>query len=140
MFCKWCGGNLNSGDTKCKRCGKDAAVMSDCGGFYDIVKGQQAAQPQAVVVQQKEKTPVALMVGVIAGFAVVLGLLIYTFAMQMKLTQEVENLRSEIQELHEVAEEETVETQGETESVNITLPDLFGDNKEESAETAAPEV
>ena len=107
--------------------------MSDCGGFYDIVKGQQTAQPKTVVVEQKAKTPVALIVGIIVGFAVVLGLLIYTFSMQMKLTQEVEALRTEIQELHE-------ETQEQTEAVNITLPDLFGKNEEKAAETTAPEV
>ena len=131
MFCKWCGGNLNSGDTTCKRCGKEATVMSDCGGFYDIVKGQQTAQPKTVVVEQKAKTPVALIVGMIVGFAVVLGLLIYTFSMQMKLTQEVEELRTEIHKLCE-------ETQEETEAVNITLPNLFGRNEGEAAETTAP--
>ena len=37
MFCKWCGGNIASSDTKCKRCGKEVPVLSDCGGFYDLV-------------------------------------------------------------------------------------------------------
>lgn len=37
MFCKWCGGNLASSDTKCKRCGREVSALSDCGGFYDLV-------------------------------------------------------------------------------------------------------
>lgn len=37
MFCKWCGGNLVSSDTKCNRCGKEIPALSDCGGFYDLV-------------------------------------------------------------------------------------------------------
>ena len=112
--------------------------MSDCGGFYDIVRGQQVTQSQPAA--EKQKVPVALIVGVIAGFAVVLGLLIYTFSMQTKLAQEVEDLRTEIHELHEEAQEQTVETEEETEGLNITLPDLFGKNEENTAETAAPEV
>ena len=37
MFCKWCGGNIASSDTKCRRCGKEVPALSDCGGFYDLV-------------------------------------------------------------------------------------------------------
>jgi len=37
MFCKWCGGNLNPSDHKCRRCGREVPALSDCGGFYDLV-------------------------------------------------------------------------------------------------------
>jgi len=37
MICKWCGGNLIPSDSKCKRCGREVPVLSDCGGFYDLV-------------------------------------------------------------------------------------------------------
>ena len=52
MFCKWCGGNLNPSETKCKRCGKEIPALSDCGGFYDLVptaKTRNATSPNVVV-------------------------------------------------------------------------------------------
>lgn len=43
MFCKWCGSNLASSDTKCKRCGREVPALSDCGGFYDLVPNAKKA-------------------------------------------------------------------------------------------------
>lgn len=55
MFCKWCGGNLASSDTRCNRCGREVSALSDCGGFYDlvpdakkIVNAQPSLAPQPV--------------------------------------------------------------------------------------------
>lgn len=53
MFCKWCGGNLTSYDTKCKRCGKEVPALSDCGGFYDLV-------PNAKKIVEVQSAPVVV--------------------------------------------------------------------------------
>lgn len=60
MFCKWCGGNIASSDTKCKRCGKEVPALSDCGGFYDLVpnaKKPSNVQPGRVVPPVKPAPP-----------------------------------------------------------------------------------
>lgn len=60
MFCKWCGGNIASSDTKCKRCGKEVPALSDCGGFYDLVpnaKKPSNIQPGPVVPPTKPASP-----------------------------------------------------------------------------------
>lgn len=60
MFCKWCGGNIASSDTKCKRCGKEVPALSDCGGFYDLVpsaKKTSNTQPEPVAPPAKPVSP-----------------------------------------------------------------------------------
>lgn len=60
MFCKWCGGNIASSDTKCKRCGKEVPALSSCGGFYDLVpnaKKPADVQPGPVVPPVKPASP-----------------------------------------------------------------------------------
>lgn len=60
MFCKWCGGNVASTDTKCKRCGRDVPALSDCGGFYDLVPGAKKVadvRPEPTVLPGKPEMP-----------------------------------------------------------------------------------
>lgn len=138
MFCKYCGGDLAAGDMKCKRCGREVAARSDCGGFYDLVADEKPTAPSIVVSAPKAKTPVALITVMAAGFAVLLALVIVLFAMQTGLTRELEDLRSEIKDLtSESAAEETI-TDGEqtnsSEELTITLPDLFGQDAEKEEE------
>lgn len=60
MFCKWCGGNIASSDTKCKRCGKEVPALSNCGGFYDLVpsaKKPSNVQPESVAPPAKPVSP-----------------------------------------------------------------------------------
>lgn len=135
MFCKWCGGNLAAGDMKCKRCGREVTPKSDCGGFYDLVREERTApQPVLQTSAPQAKSPVGLIIGMAAGFAVVLILLVVQFVNQSKLTQELENLRSEIEELTvQAATEESQPGDGAaegTETITITLPELFGQDEE----------
>ncbi len=143
MFCKWCGGNLTSADTKCKRCGREVAARSDCGGFYELVPDEKPAQPVVVAAAPKAKASGALIAVMAAGFAVLLTLVIVLFTMHSKLTQELEYLRSEIEDLtaEGVAEETTnaEETEG-TEEITITLPELFSQEDEEPINETVPEV
>lgn len=37
MFCKWCGEELRNPGEFCQKCGHEAPVLSDCGGFYNLV-------------------------------------------------------------------------------------------------------
>ena len=144
MFCKWCGGTVKPGDLKCSRCGRAPSAMSDCGGFYDLVKEQESAQPVVQqkpvrpVVQQEQKKPVALMVGVIAGFMVVLVLLVVLFVNQSKLTQEIADLESRIRELPETTQTEATEAAETTETIAITLPDFFNKTEEETVDLTEP--
>ena len=58
MFCKWCGGNLTSYDTKCKRCGREVPALSDCGGFYDLVSNvKKPVEVQPVLAPAPTPTP-----------------------------------------------------------------------------------
>lgn len=57
MFCKWCGATLPNTAGKCPRCGKEAPVLSDCGGFYDLVPA--AKQPPATLPGQPSELPKA---------------------------------------------------------------------------------
>jgi hypothetical protein len=87
MFCKWCGGDLLSSDTKCKRCGRDVPALSDCGGFYDLVPNakknsesyplmQVEVQPTLEAVtdgkKNKKRLPLGFKVLTAAGIIIVL--------------------------------------------------------------------
>lgn len=136
MFCKWCGGDLNAADRTCKRCGREVPAASDCGGFYDLVREEQIA-PQSV--QQtpapQAKSPVGLIIGMAAGFAVVLILLVVQFVNQSKLTQELEYLRNELRELTTEAAPQETTTEDvppeSTQELTITIPDLFSQDEEQ---------
>lgn len=143
MFCKWCGGNLASTDIRCKRCGRDVPAGSDCGGFYDIMQEGRPVQSAVAAPAQKAKAPVALIAVMAAGFAVLLILLIVVFVNQSRLTQELEDIRNELQDM----EAETVieDTAGEAEpestgELTITLPELFNKEDEVTEKTDVPEV
>lgn len=75
MFCKWCGENLTSYDTKCKRCGREVPPLSDCGGFYDLVSNVKkpvdvqptlAPAPAVPTIPKRKKTNVKrILIGLI---------------------------------------------------------------------------
>ena len=52
MICKWCGATIDVTKGKCPDCGKAIPVLSDCGGFYDVVP--KAIRP--AVSQYKQET------------------------------------------------------------------------------------
>ena len=52
MICKWCGATIDVTEGKCPDCGKAIPVLSDCGGFYDVVP--KAIRP--AVSQYKQET------------------------------------------------------------------------------------
>lgn len=159
MFCKYCGGNLASGDAKCKRCGKEVAARSNCGGFYDLVQEDempqpaQPARPAAVIMPQKMKNPTGLIVGVAAGFALLLVLIAVLIVKQSQLNEELDTLKNELQDIIELQETEpesteTVDEETETneeetqekEELNITIPELFEKEEEATEDTTVPEV
>ena len=153
MFCKYCGGNLASGDAKCKRCGKEVAARSNCGGFYDLVQEDaalqpmQPARPAAVIMPQKMKNPTGLIVGVAAGFALLLVLIAVLIVKQSQLNEELDTLKNELQETEpestETVDEETETNEEETqekEELNITIPELFEKEEEATEDTTVPEV
>lgn len=60
MFCKWCGGDLTSSDTRCKRCGKEVPALSDCGGFYDLVSDANKFATGSPRIEASTERPVDL--------------------------------------------------------------------------------
>ena len=95
--------------------------MSDCGGFYDLVKVEQ---PFAPAVQSKKSGPwVPVLLGAVA---VLLALVIFLAVKQSRLAVVIDALENEIEELsEEKAAEETTEATEESETITVTLPDLF---------------
>lgn len=128
MICKHCGGSLHPGENHCNRCGKNAPDASNCGGFFDL---GQAAAPAP----QKTKSPVGLIVTAAAVFAVLLVIIAVLVMKQSQLKAELDAVKEELEEV--VIQQ--IQTE-ETEKITVTLPDLFGKEKEETKETTLPEV
>jgi len=137
MFCKHCGGKLTVGQHSCGHCGTAVGAMSDCGGFYDLVKVEQPAAPAPQAKKSGPWIPVLLCV-----VAVRLVLVVVLVVKQSQLTEEIESLQDEIEELCEEAEaEETTEEQEETGSVtNDTTEDTTADTTEEITEETTEET
>lgn len=127
MFCKWCGGNLASSDTKCKRCGKEVPALSDCGGFYDLVpnaKKPVEVRPGSVVPPEKpanpprkpephkevtptrskkagKKSQLGLFVLTVIGFALAIMLLVVILGKVNQYSREVNRLRNDLRTINE---------------------------------------
>lgn len=127
MFCKWCGGNLASSDTKCKRCGKEVPALSDCGGFYDLVpnaKEPVEVHPGPVVPPERPTNPprkpeppkevpparskkaskkslVGLFALTVVGFALVILLLVIILGKVNQYSNEVNGLRNDLRTINE---------------------------------------
>lgn len=127
MFCKWCGGNLASSDTKCKRCGKEVPALSDCGGFYDLVpnaKEPVEVHPGPVVPPERPANPprkpeppkevpparskkagkkslLGLFALTVVGFALVILLLVIILGKVNQYSNEVNELRNDLRTINE---------------------------------------
>lgn len=133
MFCKYCGDQLAVGQRNCKRCGTAVGAMSDCGGFYDLVQVEKPAAP--VVQTKKNGSWIPVLLGIVG---VLLALVIVLAVKQNQLTGEIEDLQNEIEDLsEEVVAEETTENTEASETITITLPELF--TKEEPATESSTE-
>ena len=147
MFCKYCGGDLAFGDLKCKRCGREVPAKSDCGGFYDLVREDQPVQAPTVIMSgsktvTKPQTPVGLIAGMIAGFAVLLVLVLMLFSAQDKLTQDIEDLRRDIREMKTEEVTEQTETQEDTTDDMETTgdTDVNAEEEEENTNTIVDDI
>lgn len=145
MFCKWCGGNLASSDTKCKRCGKEVPALSDCGGFYDLVPNAKRSvevhpnpvvppeipvnpprkpePPKNVPPARSSKAGKKSFVGVFAlatvGFALVISLLVIVLGKVNQYSSEVNGLRNDLRRINEKIDAVPLATeQSETEPGN----------------------
>ena len=127
MFCKWCGGNIASSDTKCKRCGKEVPALSDCGGFYDLVpsaKKPSNAQPEPVAPPVKPASPprkpepvreveparakknskkpfLGLALLNVVGFLLVIAMLLIVLSKVNQYSTEVNGLRNDLRTISE---------------------------------------
>ena len=127
MFCKWCGGNIASSDTQCKRCGKEVPALSDCGGFYDLVpcaKKPSIAQPEPVAPPAKPVSPprkpepvrevepartkkngkksfLGLALLNIVGFVLVIAILLIIVSKVNQYSTEVNGLRNDLRAMSE---------------------------------------
>ena len=110
---------MASSDTKCKRCGKEVPVLSDCGGFYDLVPDAKVnsshisepmtesarnvntsikRDPDCVSVKKNgKKSLLGLTILVAAGFAAVILLLVIVLGQLNQYSGKVNGLRSELQ-------------------------------------------
>ena len=150
MFCKYCGGDLSVGQRNCGRCGADVGVKSDCGGFYDLVQVQPPAAPVTPVMPAPQPKKTGPWIPVLLAIVGVLLILVVVLVLQQGgLTEEIESLQNEIEELQEetAARETTEETTGETaeeqetaETIIVTLPDLFDKEKSETEGQTEPVV
>ena len=111
MFCKWCGGNIASSDTKCNRCGKEVPALSDCGGFYDLVpsaKKPSIAQPEPVrevEPARTKKNSKKLFLGLallnVVGFVLVIAILLIIVSKVNQYSTEVNGLRNDLRTISE---------------------------------------
>lgn len=127
MFCKWCGGNLASSDTKCKRCGKEVPALSDCGGFYDLVPNAKKTvevypgpivpperpvnpprkseppieEHQPKIKKSSKKSLLGLTVLVVVGFAIVILLLVVALGKINQYSREVNGLMNDLRTINE---------------------------------------
>lgn len=71
MFCKWCGADMKAEDACCGRCGKEKQKLSDCGGFFDLLREpQQTTQSSQTTQPPQVPQPGAVppQPGVAAGY------------------------------------------------------------------------
>ena len=98
MICKWCGAKVERTDKKCRRCGKEAPAMSECGGFYPPPKPAVVGDPRTAAPrypaqpQQKKKSGGGLLIILCVLMAVVLLLSIFSLMMVLANAQKLEEL------------------------------------------------
>lgn len=125
MICKWCGNSVNRSDSKCRRCGKSAAPLSQCGGFYDLVP---AARPVAAPVpapgtpteKENKQSMLILILAVVCGVLAVL--LIWSWIANAGLKTDIEDLEDELDDR-------------KSSSSQMGVPDSTGDGETEPVET-----
>ena len=153
MFCKWCGGNLASSDTKCKRCGKEVPALSDCGGFYDLVPNakkpvevhpgpvvptERPANPPRKPEPPKEVAPakskkngkkslLGLFVLTVIGFALVIMLLVVILGKVNQYSSEVNGLRNDLRTINEKIDAIQVPTEPVETEPDTTEPSVILD-------------
>ena len=153
MFCKWCGGNLASSDTKCKRCGKEVPALSDCGGFYDLVPNakkpvevhpgpvvppERPANPPRKPEPPKEVAPakskkngkkslLGLFVLTVIGFALVIMLLVVILGKVNQYSSEVNGLRNDLRTINEKIDAIQVPTEPVETEPETTEPSVILD-------------
>ena len=99
MICKWCGSAMKRGDNKCGRCGKGAAPLSSCGGFYDLVPSAKPAVPVAVPGQTKGEGK-NLMSLILAGICVLLAiLLLWAVFTNSSLKGQIADLEEDLEDI-----------------------------------------
>ena len=153
MFCKWCGGNLASSDTKCKRCGKEVPALSNCGGFYDLVPNAKKPgdiQPSPVVPPAKPATPprkpeptreaepartkksnkksfLGLLIINVVGFALVILMLLLIGSKVNQYSTEVNSLQTELETISEKIDSLAVSTEPVVDEPDVTEPTAVPD-------------
>jgi len=158
MFCKWCGGNLASSDTKCKRCGKEVPALSDCGGFYDLVPnakkpvedhpGPEVPPERPVNPFRKPEPPIevhppkgknhskkpllGLTILTVAGFSIVILLLVIALGKVNQYSSEVDGLQNDLRIINEKIDTiqvstEPIETEPETTDPSVILDPVLAE-------------
>lgn len=151
MFCKWCGANLASSDTKCKRCGKEVPALSDCGGFYDLVPnakkpvvghpGPEVPPERPVNPSRKPEPPIevhppkgkkhskksllGLTILTVSGFAIVILLLVVILGKVNQYSGEVNELRNNLWTINEKIEVIQVATEPVVTEPETTAPSVI---------------
>ena len=151
MFCKWCGGNLASSDTKCKRCGKEVPALSDCGGFYDLVPNakkpievhtgpvvpperpvnppRKPEPPKEVAPTRSKKSGKKSLLGLFAltvvGFALVILLLVIILGKVNQYSSEVNGLRNDLRTINEKIDAIQVSTEPDETEPETTEPSVI---------------
>ena len=98
MICKWCGAKVERTDKKCRRCGKEAPAMSECGGFYPPPKPAVVGDPRTAAPrypaqpQQKKKSGGGLLIILCVLMAVVLLLRVFSLMMVLTNSRKLEQL------------------------------------------------
>jgi hypothetical protein len=118
---------MRRGENKCGRCGKEAAQLSACGGFYDLVPTAAPVTPVASPAQpaaEKGKSPLVPVLAVIC--AVLAVLLVVLLLSNSNLKKELADLEEELDDCNS-----TVEGTG-----NVELPeDPTGDGTTDPSRT-----
>lgn len=122
MICKWCGNNMSPSATKCKRCGKEAPALSDCGGFYDIApRARNAVEappanvnnasvpyqpaggvPAANATKNSKKLNLILIAAIVAVFVLVLVLFFVLLGEVNSLNKDVEALKDNMKTVNNI--------------------------------------
>ena len=98
MICKWCGAKVERTDKKCRRCGKEAPAMSECGGFYPPPKPAVVGDPRTAAPrypaqpQQKKRSGGGLLIILCVLMAVVLLLSVFSLMMVLTNSRKLEQL------------------------------------------------